>query len=163
MHWTLTARSFCWFHRILCKSHPDRQKVDTIVPLDHLARNTNSCKNYLNSFALSKLKDTAFPLSNMWCNTSVLKACSFKKKFTGLPECKQLWANLDKVWDTFLRKSYLEIRLYKREVSPPTLVFPFSPHQGTGHQTSQSHEERKQQQAAKDSHGCSINCEWWFH
>lgn len=50
------------------------------MPLDPLARNTNSCKNYLNSFALSKLKDMAFPLSNMWCNTSVLKACSFKKK-----------------------------------------------------------------------------------
>lgn len=48
------------------------------MPLDHLARNTNSCKSYLNSFALSKLKDMAFPLSNTWCNTSVLKWCSFK-------------------------------------------------------------------------------------
>lgn len=110
IHWPLIAHSFCWFHRIVLQSYPDSHIIDTIMPLDCLAINTNSCKNYLNSFALSKLKNMAFPLANMWCNTSVLKACSLKKKFTGLPECKKLWTNLDKVWDTFLRKSYLETR-----------------------------------------------------
>lgn len=49
------------------------------MPLDHSARNINSCKNYLSSFALSKLKDVAFPLSNMGCNTSTLNTYNLKK------------------------------------------------------------------------------------
>lgn len=79
------------------------------MPLDHLARNTNSCKNYLSSFALSKLKDMAFPLSSTWCNTSVLNTYSLKKNLLVSlnvnNSLSQLWQSLGYILEAILSRN----------------------------------------------------------